>query len=172
MKFLCVACDEPMMLNRTEGPEEGSLTVVFACPRCPNKVAMLTNPWETQLIRGLDVRVGDPPACRVPMQFVRSTLAKKREDLEVGGAAGQVELPGMEGQPDSLAFGQSEATCHGAGSPDFRLPWSPEAEQRLQRVPELIRPMARQSIERFALERGYQRITQDLMDEARSTLGM
>ncbi len=172
MKFLCVPCDEPMRLEGTEGPEEGSLAVVFACPRCPNKVAMLTNPWETQLVRALDVRVGDPGASRAPMQFVRTTLTKKREDLEGGGAAAQVESPGMEGQPGSLAFGQSGATCHGAGSPDCRLPWSPEAEQRLQRVPEFIRPMARQGIERFAAERGYLRITEEVMDEARDALGM
>src|SRR3990172_2561713 len=58
MKFLCVPCDEAMTLAGTEGPEEGPLTVIFACPRCPNKVAMLTNPLETQLVRALDVRLG------------------------------------------------------------------------------------------------------------------
>jgi hypothetical protein len=50
--------------------------------------------------------------------------------------------------------------------------WSPAAEQRLERVPEFIRPMARQAIERFAAERGHPRITEELMDEARSALGM
>jgi len=144
MKFLCVACDEPMMLNRTEGPEEGSLTVVFACPRCPNKVAMLTNPWETQLVRALDVRLGGPDASPAPLQFIRSTLARKREGLEVTDATAKT-VP---------------------------LVWDPAAAERLKRAPEFIQPMARQSIERFAAERGYSRITEQVMDEARIALGL
>lgn len=140
MKFLCVACDEPMRLDTTEGPEEGSLAVVFACPRCPNKVAMLTNPWETQLVRALDVHLGPPGASPSPMQFVRRTLARKREGLEEADAAAKTAP----------------------------LIWDPAAEKRLNRAPEFIRPMARQSIERFAAERGYSRITERVMDEARS----
>lgn len=146
MKFLCVPCDEPMMLNRTEGPVEGSLTVIFACPRCPNKVAMLTNPLETQLVRALDVRLGGLGAPAAPLQFVRSTLVRKREGLEMD----------VEG---------------GAGA-DAGLTWSPEAEQRLEHIPSLVRPMVREAIERFAAQHAYWQISEQVMDEARQAIGM
>lgn len=171
MKLLCVACDEPMRLEGAEGPEEGSLAVIFACPRCPNKVAMLTNQWETQLVRALDVRLGGPGAHPAPLQFVRSTLANKREDLEIDGPVTAAE-PDPEGPLEGAVIRQSGPTHQVAGSPDGQIAWSPEAERRLERVPDFIRPMARQGIERFAAERGYRRITEDVMDEARTVLGL
>src|SRR2546426_5551965 len=58
MKFLCLDCDAPMKLHSTEGPDEGSLTVTFRCPECGFRVAMLTNPFETQMVRSLGVKVG------------------------------------------------------------------------------------------------------------------
>ena len=66
MKFLCLACDEGMRLLATSGPDEGSLTVTFACPGCGHRVAMLTNPWETQLVRTLGVKVGGAAVDSVP----------------------------------------------------------------------------------------------------------
>src|SRR6266480_5930723 len=58
MKFLCLDCDQPMKLHSTEGPDEGSLSVTFRCPECGFRVAMLTNPFETQMVRSLGVKVG------------------------------------------------------------------------------------------------------------------
>lgn len=159
MKFLCVPCDEAMTLAGTEGPEEGSLTVILACPRCSNKVAMLTNPLETQLVRALDVKVGGPGSHPTPLQFVRSTLATKRE--------------GLEGQSGNQASGQSGSPgCPIARSPDCPIAWSPEAERRLERIPSLVRPMVRQGIERFARQHGYWQISEQVMDEARRAMGM
>ncbi len=50
--------------------------------------------------------------------------------------------------------------------------WTPEAEARIERIPAFIRPMARQAIERFARERGHGIVTDAVMDEARSFMGM
>ena len=58
MKFLCVACDEPMKLIEARPPDRGSLTVLFRCPTCESEVAMLTNPYETQVVGSLGVEVG------------------------------------------------------------------------------------------------------------------
>ena len=58
MKFLCVACDEPMKLNATRPPERGSLTVVYRCETCAHEIAMLTNPYETQVVGSLGVEIG------------------------------------------------------------------------------------------------------------------
>ncbi len=45
--------------------------------------------------------------------------------------------------------------------------WTREAEQRLENIPDFIRPMARREIERVAKERGMVSITAEVMDEAK-----
>jgi hypothetical protein len=52
------------------------------------------------------------------------------------------------------------------------VPWDPSAERRLERVPEFIRPMARQGIERFAAEHGYPRITEEVIEKVRGSFGL
>lgn len=47
------------------------------------------------------------------------------------------------------------------------MTWSREAEQRLDNIPDFIRPMARKEIERLAKERGVSTITEQVMDEAK-----
>jgi len=98
MKFLCVECDQPMRLERSQGPDEGSLSVTFGCPRCGRRVAMLTNPFETQLIRSLGVKVGGRTEPAVPFEHLRSSLAHQRpeafEDTPGGEGAGASTGPG------------------------------------------------------------------------------
>ena len=47
------------------------------------------------------------------------------------------------------------------------ITWTPEAEQRLENIPDFIRPMARKEIERLASERGLATITAQVMDDAK-----
>jgi hypothetical protein len=47
------------------------------------------------------------------------------------------------------------------------LVWTKEAEQRLDNIPDFIRPMARREVERLAQERGATTITAEVMDEAK-----
>ena len=75
MKFLCLDCDEPMKLLKTEGPDEGSLTVTFRCPECGFRVAMLTNQFETQLVRSLGVKVGGRSEPERPFEHLRASMA-------------------------------------------------------------------------------------------------
>ncbi len=58
MKFLCVSCDEAMKLIEASPPDRGSLTIVYRCPKCAHEFAMLTNPYETQVVSSLGVQVG------------------------------------------------------------------------------------------------------------------
>ena len=58
MKFLCVSCDEAMKLMDVAPPDRGSLTVVYRCPTCAHEIAMLTNPFETQVVGSLGVNIG------------------------------------------------------------------------------------------------------------------
>ena len=173
MKFLCVRCDEAMRLTGTAGPDEGSLTVTFTCPACQHRIAMLTNPWETQLVRTLGVKVGGRTDEAPSFSGVRSMLAHQRESAFV------------EDRPSSAPVSPAPASAaEGPGCPfatmvpgfaaaaSEGLAWTPEAEARVERIPAFIRPMARQAIERFARDRGYGTITEAVMDEARDFIGM
>ena len=89
MKFLCVACDEVM--TRTEvGPlDRGSLTLIFQCPHCSNEVAMLTNPYETQVVGSLGVKLGDAAegstqASKCPFTGVVQSLGMGDEEVSQG----------------------------------------------------------------------------------------
>jgi DNA-directed RNA polymerase subunit RPC12/RpoP len=165
MKFLCLDCDEPMKLHSSEGPDQGSLTVTFRCPECGFRVAMLTNPFETQMVRSLGVKVGGRAVPPEPFENLRSTLAGARPDaLEAGGGAGEAAGPGC---PFAAALGEAPAVAAPGG-----IPWAPEAEARLERIPMFIRPMARRSIEHFAENKGYSSVTEAVMDEARGVFGM
>jgi hypothetical protein len=70
MKFLCVPCDQPMKVLTVTPPDRGSISVTYSCPACGYEMAMLTNPFETQLVSSLGVKVGpgaaeagDKPKC-------------------------------------------------------------------------------------------------------------
>jgi hypothetical protein len=165
MKFLCLDCDQPMKLRSSEGPDEGSLTVTFRCPECGFRVAMLTNPFETQMVRSLGVTIGGGGAPAGPFEHVRHALADPRPDAFEGEATGSTAAEGS-GCPfaDMLNEG-SLPQPSGVG-------WAPEAEARIARVPEFIRPVARRAIERFAEAKGYATVTEEVMDEARGAFGM
>ncbi len=59
MKFLCVECNEQMRLVETAPPDpRGSLSVRYGCPLCSRQIRLLTNPWETEVVNSLGVRIG------------------------------------------------------------------------------------------------------------------
>ena len=166
MKFLCLDCDQPMKLHSTAGPDEGSLAVTFRCPECGFRVAMLTNPFETQMVRSLGVKVGGRTVPPEPFENLRSTMAGARPDA-FEGAGGTSETAGP-GCPFAVALGETTTETPAPS----QLAWTSEAEARLERIPSFIRPMARRSIERFAAGKGYPTITETVMDEARVVFGM
>ena len=70
MKFLCVPCDQPMKVLNVTPPDRGSISVTYSCPACGYEMAMLTNPFETQLVASMGIKVGpaapaesDKPKC-------------------------------------------------------------------------------------------------------------
>ena len=164
MKFLCLDCDAPMKLHSTEGPDEGSLTVTFRCPECGFRVAMLTNPFETQMVRSLGVKIGGGATEKAaPFEHVRTMMANPRADVfEVVAGAGA----------EAAACPFAAMVNEGATAVPAAVVWTSEAEARVERVPSFIRPMARRAIERFAAERGYSTIDATVMDEARGAFGM
>jgi hypothetical protein len=164
MKFLCVSCDEAMKLQETKGPEEGSLTVVFGCPNCSRQVALLTNAMETQMVRSLDVRIGSQQAPSDPMAFVRSSLAVKREEVPAGAEPSS----GGSGCPFTSA---ANAAFERQGPPRGAI-WSEEAAERLNNIPSIVRSWAQKGIEEYAREKGYEKITVEVMDEVKQRFGM
>ena len=150
MKFLCVPCDSPMKMQAVGPPERGSLSVVYSCPECGYEMAMLTNPFETQLVQSLGVWIG-------PDDGVPSGAAAT-------ASGGKCPFPGMV--PSSEGTGE-----HRADEP-APVRWTAAAEARLANIPEFVRPMARTGIERFARERGAAEVDEKILDEARDFFGM
>ena len=95
MKFLCLDCDEPMRLHSSAGPDEGSLTVTFRCPECGFRVAMLTNPFETQMVRSLGVKIGGRAEPAAPFEHVRTAMADPRTDAFTGEGASACPFAAM-----------------------------------------------------------------------------
>ena len=164
MKFLCVSCDEGMRLESARGPHEGSVEATFGCPRCGHKIVMFTNPWETQLVKTLGVKIGGSAMPASPYEHVLGGLAQSWEEtpLEEGSASGSGSACPFAGMVEQMA---AEGSVEG-------VQWGDEAMVRIDRIPSFIRPMVQKAIERYANEQGYRVITDAVMDEARSRLGM
>src|SRR5215470_14719734 len=121
-----------MKLQRTDGPDEGSLTVVFGCPTCGSRVAMLTNPFETQLVRSLGVKIGGRQAPAAPLESLRTFMANPRDGaFEASPEGSETETTG------GCPFG---AMLNEGAIPDSPgLAWTAEAESRMANVPSFIR---------------------------------
>ena len=148
MKFLCVPCDTPMKLQAVGPPDAGSLSIVYTCPECGYEMAMLTNPYETQVVQSLGVRIG-PDAAASPSAGSGS------------GCPFAAMMPPGQGARDR---------AEEAGPAPVR--WTAAAEARLANVPAFVRPMARTGIETFARERGAVEVDEAMLDAAREHFGM
>jgi hypothetical protein len=143
-----------MQLRETISHKDiGSLSVVFACPECAQETAMMTNPGETQLVTSLGIEVrpgksGEQGAARCPFS-----------------AGLQASSTGEPAPAASVHY----SVHH--GSPNA-VPWTDAATSRLERVPDLVRPMAKIGIEKFAVERGFSEINEQVLEQAREVFGL
>ena len=171
MKFLCVACDEPMSLNNTQGPDNGSMSLIFGCPSCGHEIAMLTNPMETQMVRSLDIKIGGRTAPAQPMEMVRSSLAQQRDGLPATAVAAPEPAPSTPSGskcPFTGAVNEAFAQQESAAGPV----WTEEAQARIENIPSFVRSMVKKSVEDYAREQGYPEIDATVMDEVKGRLGM
>ena len=166
MKFLCLECNTAMEFKETTTPDQGSLTAIFECPDCFAEFAMHMNPWETQMLKSLNVQLGGRSEAAQPMEMVRSFLSQKNPDnLTSEAPMGSTEGGGK------CPF--SSAVAEAFQEPETVGPvWTPEALARLERVPSFVRSMAKASIEEFARENRHTEITTEVMDTARGNFGM
>lgn len=167
MKFLCVECDQPMKLKETKGPDDGSMTVVFACPECERQIAMLTNQMETQMVRSLDIKLGGASPQAEPMGTIRSSLAQG-DDAFLSSIHSHVKTD----QRESVSKCPFTGTVADAFEASGEIVWTQEAEERLGRIPPFARSMAKQGIERHARDKGYREISDAVMEEVRDQFGM
>lgn len=153
MKFLCVECDEQMIFEQRKLPGDGTLAAAFRCPECERIVAMLTNPMETQLVSSLGIKIGGRDVPEQPLELVRSNVVGGREDAFV------------EREPDA-------STASARRDPPASVVWSLAAVERLEGVPRFVRGMVKRIYTDYAKENGITEITPDVMDRARSDLGL
>jgi DNA-directed RNA polymerase subunit RPC12/RpoP len=154
MKFLCVQCDEPMKLVETAPPDRGSIGMVYSCPTCSHRIAMLTNPYETQVVASLGVKIG-------PNEETSGTAAATKDLSGCPYSEIAREMIGGEGDT-GVATGATEGA----------VDWTPGARERLANIPEFVRPMARAGIEKFARDNGYPRVDEEVLDQAKDFFGM
>lgn len=143
MKFLCVLCDQAMKLVEMAPPDRGALAIVYECPECAHRIAMLTNPLETQVVTSLGVQIG-------PGQ---GDVSKCPFSGMVQEMTGGTASPGTAGAPPSVT-------------------WTTAALERLQRIPDFVRPMARSGIEKYAADKGLAEIDETVLDGAKDFFGM
>jgi len=143
MKFLCVDCDTQMTFTERQQPGDGTFAASFTCPACGRSVAMLANPMETQLVSALGVQIGGRELKEQPMEFVRRNV-----------------------------LGRDDAFADDHEPPPGRPVWTPEAEERLGRVPGFVRGMVKKIYGEYAADRGIAEITPAVMDQARIELGL
>jgi hypothetical protein len=145
-----------MKIRTVRPPEGGSLSVVYSCPECGYEMAMLTNPYETQLVQSLGVRIGPE---RNPAEA----------SAEAGASSGKCPfaamMPGVEGASERAGHAVQTAEPNA-------VRWTPGAEARLANIPEFVRPMARTGIEKFAREQGAMEVDEKILDAARDFFGM
>lgn len=155
MKFLCIDCDRVMGFAERRLPGDGTMAAVFRCGGCGREVAMLTNPMETQLVSGLGVKVGGRDVPEQPLELIRSSLGDGRDDAF-----------------DDADPADADQAAAGAAAAPGRVLWSDDALDRLDRVPSFVRGMVKRIYTDYAREHAIPEITTDIMDRARSDLGL
>ena len=185
MKFLCVDCDEPMVLKSTSGPDNGSMTVVFGCGTCGREIAMLTNSMETQMVHSLGVKIGGAKEEAPPMETISSSLighqgahgdtgssTKSSTTLSAKeNSSGGCPFSAMvAGTGDAVDSTDPEVSTESNGSPQG-LHWTPEAEERMDRLPSFIRPMVERGIEDYAKANDATIVDEDMLKIVREKFG-
>jgi hypothetical protein len=139
---------------------------------------MLLNPWETQLVSSLDVKIGGKsvPREEKPLEMAQTYLqgTEKREASVPDGAEDAfAKMFSKPGQPKGKCPFSGVAEKMTAGQPSSTgITWTAQAEARLERIPSFVRPMARVGIEKFAQEQGHSEVTEAILDAAKEKFGM
>ena len=188
MKFVCMNCETYMSFEKVEKPAEGSLGVFFACPSCEAKVSMVTNPGETQMVSSLGVQLGGRTVEQTPLEMTRGTLKEEvsapsapgsmaaylNEKINAGHSAASTGAgeakEGEGGCPFSAMVAQMGLTSSGTetATPQSDLQWTPDAQERLSKLPSFVQPMVKGSVESYARKNKYTTVTLQVMDDSKN----
>jgi hypothetical protein len=198
MKFVCLNCETYMTFQKVEKPAEGSLGVFFTCPTCNAKFSMVTNPGETQMVSSLGVQLGGRTAAAQPFEMTRGTLkdeaqagsgqmaAYLNEKIQAGqpaAAHASADKPAAASAPAGEAkSGEKAGGCPfsamvaqmGLTGSDMKagaassFTWSPDAKEKLEKLPAFVQPMVKASVEAYARKNGYATITLQVMDDSKN----
>ena len=123
---------------------------------------MLTNPYETQMVQSLGVKIG-------PSQATAGAAGAASDGATAGGSSGGSSIAAEAeagGCPFAGMLGEMEA------SKDEEILRTASALARLQNIPEFVRPMAKQGVEHYAKTNGHGVVDDEVMEEARGRFGM
>jgi len=191
MKFVCLTCETYMTFQKVEKPAEGSLGVFFVCPSCNAKFSMVTNPGETQMVSSLGVQLGGRATAPQPFEMTRGTLkdeaqagsgqmaAYLNEKIQAGQPAGTKATAAPSGESKS---GEKTGGCPfsamvaqmGLTASDMKagaassFAWSPDAKEKLERLPAFVQPMVKSSVEAYARKHNFTTITLQVMDDSKN----
>jgi len=190
MKFVCLNCETYMNFEKVEKPGENSLGVFFSCPSCDAKFSMITNPGETQMVSSLGVKLGGRTVAAEPFEMTRGTLkdealagagqmrAYLNEKIQGGqpvaaAAASPAKVPEKtSGCPFSAMVAEMGLTTSGkpanSGSSASEFTWTPDAKEKLDRLPAFVKPMVQGSVETYARKQGLKTITLQVMDDSKN----
>ncbi len=140
---------------------------------------MLTNPFETQLVQSLGVRIGPEmgggASSRLRAEGASASLAESSAEAGVATPGGKCPFSAMipPAMPKPLGEGRTmEGSQPVRAEEPVPVRWTSGAEARLANIPAFVRPMARTGIERFARERGSLEVDEKILDAAREFFGM
>lgn len=197
MKFVCLNCETYMGFEKVEKPAEGSLGVFFGCPSCGAKFSMVTNPGETQMVSSLGVKLGGRTVAAEPFEMTRGTL-KDEALAGSGQMAAYLNEKIQGGQPVSASssapktspnqqksgeksssgcpfsamvaeMGLTSGTKAGAGNgSNSEFTWTPDAKEKLERLPSFVKPMVQGSVEAYARKHGFKAINLQVMDDSKN----
>jgi hypothetical protein len=196
MKFVCLKCETYMNFEKVEKPAEGTLGVFFECPSCQSRFSMVTNPGETQMVSSLGVQLGGRTEAQVPLEMTRGGLeenvsagmgqmAAYLNDKIQGGqaaaapaaSAGPASASGESGESGGCPFsamvaqlgvGSSGAT--GTAAPAVEpLLWTPDALEKLAKIPSFVQQMVKSSVETYARKSGFTTVTLQVMDDSKNS---
>jgi len=183
MKFVCMKCESFMSFEKVQNPGEQSLGVMFACPTCESRVAMVTNPGETAMVQALGVKLGGKTVDAQPMELTRESLKETPETIQNG-------VPSAKVQQEMLKTETAKSESAGEGSCPFSsmmagmgggaakestggitLTWAKDAEARIENVPSFMRPMIKMGVENYARKNGIANITTEVMEASKNDPG-
>lgn len=184
MKFVCLNCETYMSLEKVEKPEEGSLGVFFACPSCSAKFSMVTNAGETNMMNSLGLKLSPKSAPETSMEGLRALGGNGQTALAVktqaapapavsSAAASPAKAPEKaSGCPFSAMVAEMGLTASGkpanGGSAASEFTWTPDAKEKLDRLPVFVKPMVQSSVETYARNNGFNTITLQVMDDSKN----